>query len=192
MAQGLGGWVPSVLAPAMTLYRSDHARAQTFPLRLNRRTQNAFRAPGFVEGIAVLEQAVDELARALELDPLELRRRNHVDADQLSGVPYSSNHILACYERAAELAGWDDRERLREAQADGLLHGMGCASQIWWGGGGPPAHATVRLDAEGRARVVTGIQDIGTGTLTTARLVAAEELGLPPEHVQVLGGDTGP
>ena len=49
VAQGLGGWVPSVLAPALTLYRSDNARAQTFPLRLNRRTQNAFRAPGFVE-----------------------------------------------------------------------------------------------------------------------------------------------
>jgi CO/xanthine dehydrogenase Mo-binding subunit len=192
VAQGLGGWVPSVLAPAMTLYRSDHARAQTFPLRLNRRTQNAFRAPGFVEGIAVLEQAVDELARALDLDPLELRRRNHVDADQLSGMPYSSKHILACYDRAAEVAGWADRERLRQPQDDGLLRGMGCASQIWWGGGGPPAHATVRLDADGRARVVTGIQDIGTGTLTTARLVAAEELGLPVDHVHVVGGDTGP
>jgi CO/xanthine dehydrogenase Mo-binding subunit len=192
VAQGLGGWVPSVLAPALTLYRSDNARAQTFPLRLNRRTQNAFRAPGFVEGIAVFEQAIDELAQALDVDPLELRRRNHVDADQLSGMPYSSNHILACYERAAELAGWAGRERLRERLDDGLLRGMGCASQIWWGGGGPPAHATVRLDSRGHAQVVTGIQDIGTGTLTTARLVAAEELGLPPEHVQVLGGDTGP
>jgi CO/xanthine dehydrogenase Mo-binding subunit len=192
VAQGLGGWVPSVLAPALTLYRSDHARAQTFPLRLNRRTQNAFRAPGFVEGIAAFEQAIDELAHALELDPLELRRRNHVEADQLSGLPYSSKHILACYDRAAELARWEERERLREPHADGLLRGMGCASQIWWGGGGPPAHATVRLDADGRAQVVTGIQDIGTGTHTTARLVAAEELGLPLEHVQVVGGDTGP
>ena len=64
---------------------------------------------------------------------------------------------------------------------------MGCASQIWWGGGGPPAHATVRLDAEGHAHVVTGIQDIGTGTLTSARIVAAEELGLPLEHVRVTG-----
>ena len=69
---------------------------------------------------------------------------------------------------------------------------MGCATQIWWGGGGPPSHATVRLDADGRARVVTGIQDIGTGTLTAARLIAAEELGLPAEHVHVVGGDTGP
>jgi xanthine dehydrogenase YagR molybdenum-binding subunit len=69
---------------------------------------------------------------------------------------------------------------------------MGCATQIWWGGGGPPAHATVRLDAAGHAIVTTGIQDIGTGTLTTARIIAAEELGLPLERVRARGGDTGP
>ncbi len=181
-----------MLVPALTLYRSEHARANTFPLRMNRRTQNAFRAPGFVEGTAAFEQAMDELAIALGVDPLELRRRNHVESDQMSGLPYSSKHLLACYDRAAELAGWDERERLREPQPDGLLRGLGCATQLWWGGGGPPSHATVRLDADGRARVVTGIQDIGTGTLTAARLIAAEELGLLPEHVQVFGGDTAP
>ena len=94
---------------------------------------------------------MDELALALDIDPLELRRRNHTDVDQVSGLPYSSKHLLACYDRAAELAGWDRRDELREPQADGLLRGMGCATQIWWGGGGPPSHATVRLDAEGHA-----------------------------------------
>jgi CO/xanthine dehydrogenase Mo-binding subunit len=69
---------------------------------------------------------------------------------------------------------------------------MGCATQIWWGGGGPPSHATVRLDGDGHARVVTGIQDIGTGTLTAARMVAAEELGLRLEDVRAYGGDTAP
>jgi xanthine dehydrogenase YagR molybdenum-binding subunit len=69
---------------------------------------------------------------------------------------------------------------------------MGCATQIWWGGGGPPAHASIRLDADGRALVTTGIQDIGTGTLTAARIVAAEELGLPLDRVASRGGDTGP
>jgi CO/xanthine dehydrogenase Mo-binding subunit len=192
IAQGLGGWVPSVLVPALTLYRCEHARALTFPLRLHRRTQNAFRAPGFVEGTAAFEQAMDELAIALGIDPLELRRQNHVEADQLSDLPYSSKHLLACYDRAAELAGWAERERLLEPHADGLARGMGCATQIWWGGGGPPSHATIRLDSSGHALVVTGIQDIGTGTLTTARSIAAEELGLAPERVRVVGGDTAP
>ena len=188
--QGRGGWVPPVLVPALNLYGVANARGLTFPLKTNRRSQNAFRAPGVVEGTACFEQAIDELAAALGLDPLELRRRNHVDVDQASGVRYSSNALLACYDRAAELAGWADRDALRGPQPDGLLRGLGCASQIWWGGGGPPAHATIRLNADANARVVTGIQDIGTGTLTTAAIVAAEELGLPLERIQVVGGDT--
>ncbi len=192
VAMGQGGMVFPVLVPARTLYRCGDVRTMTFPVQTNLRAQNAFRAPGVMEGTAAFEQAVDELALALGLDPLELRRRNHVDVDQTSGLPYSSKALLACYERAAELAGWEARERLKEPRADGLLRGMGCATQIWWGGGGPPSHATVRLDADGRARVVTGIQDIGTGTLTAARIVAAEELGLPLEHVRVAGGDTAP
>ena len=192
IAMGQGGWVFPVLIPARTLYRCADVRALTFPARTNLRAQHAFRAPGVMEGTAVFEQAIDELALALDLDPLELRRRNHVDVDQVSGLPYSSKQLLACYDRAAELAGWAGRDELRTPRGDGLLRGMGCATQIWWGGGGPPSHATVRLDAQGHASVVTGIQDIGTGTLTGAQIVAAEELGLPLAHVRVVGGDTGP
>ena len=189
---GQGGWMFPVVSPARTLYRCADVRALTFPAKTNLRAQNAFRAPGVMEGVAAFEQAMDELALALGLDPLDLRRRNHVDVDQVSGLPYSSKQLLACYDRAAELAGWNRRDELREPQADGLLRGMGCATQIWWGGGGPPSHATVRLDADGHAVVITGIQDIGTGTLTGAQIVAAEELGLPLGHVRVVGGDTEP
>jgi len=192
VAMGQGGWVFPVLVPARTLYRCDDVRTMTFPVKTNLRAQNAFRAPGVMEGTAVFEQAIDELAAACGIDPLELRRRNHVEVDQGSGLPYSSKQLLACYDRAAELAGWAGREALLAPQADGLLRGMGCATQIWWGGGGPPSHATIRLDGEGHARLVTGIQDIGTGTLTAARIVAAEELGLPLGHVRVSGGDTAP
>lgn len=181
-----------VFAPALTLYACANVSATGVMAKTNRRGQNAFRAPGMAEGITAFEQAMDELAIALDLDPLELRRRNHVDHDQESGLPYSGKRLLACYDRAAELAGWADRHRLRALQPDGLLRGMGCASQIWWGAGGPAAHATVRVDARGHASIVTGIQDIGTGTLTAARIVAAEELGLPLEQIRVVGGDTGP
>jgi CO/xanthine dehydrogenase Mo-binding subunit len=192
IAMGQGGWTFPLLAPARTLYRCDDVRALTFRVRTNLRAQNAFRAPGVMEGTTAFEQAIDELALALDLDPLELRRRNHADVDQVSGLPYSSKQLLACYDRAAELAGWAGREALRTAPGDGLLRGMGCATQIWWGGGGPPSHATVRIDADGHASVVTGIQDIGTGVLTGAQIVAAEELGLSLDHVRVVGGDTAP
>ena len=147
--------------------------------------------PRVMEGTTVLEQAVDVLALELGRDPLELRRLLHTDVDQESGQPYWGKRLLQCYDRAAELSGWAQRDRLLEPQADGLLRGMGCASQIWWGGGGPPAQSTVRISADGIATVITGIQDIGTGTLTTAQIVAAEELGLPRNSVRVLGGDTG-
>jgi xanthine dehydrogenase YagR molybdenum-binding subunit len=189
---GVGGWIFPVAEPALSLYACPNVRTMVFPVRTSLRAQNAFRAPGVVEGVTVLDQAMDELAAALDMDPLELRRRNHVDRDQNSGLPYSSKRLLACYDRAAELAGWAQRNELREPRGDGLLRGMGCATQIWWGGGGPPAHATIRLDADGRALVMTGIQDIGTGTLTSARIVAAEELGLELDRVHVRGGDTGP
>src|SRR4029077_6692713 len=125
-------------------------------------------------------------------DPLDLRRRNFTDRDQSADLPYTSNALPYCYDRVAEMAGWADREQLRAPQSDGLLRGMGCATQIWWGGGGPPSHATCRIGGDGVARVTIGVQDIGTGTLTTARIVAAEELGLPLESVFVVGGDTGP
>jgi len=193
--QGEGGMLyllQIVLMPALTLYACENVRAAGALVKTNRKGQNAFRAPGMTEALTGLEQAVDELATTLGIDPLELRRLNHSEVDPMSGASYSGKHMLACYERAAEFAGWARREQLREPGADGLLRGMGCASQIWWGSGGPPALVNVRIDSGARALVSTGIQDIGTGTLTTARVVAAEELGLPLDDVRVVGGDTAP
>ena len=188
---GMAGW-RAVTTPALTLYRCANARGIEANLRLDLRRGNAFRAPAVMEGITALEQAMDELAGELGLDPLDLRRRNFTDRDQSADLPYTSNALPYCYDRVAEMAGWADREQLRAPQSDGLLRGMGCATQIWWGGGGPPSHATCRIGGDGVARVTIGVQDIGTGTLTTARIVAAEELGLPLESVFVVGGDTGP
>jgi xanthine dehydrogenase YagR molybdenum-binding subunit len=188
---GMAGW-RAVTTPAMTLYRCANVRGIEANLKLELRRGNAFRAPAVMEGVTALEQAMDELAIELGLDPLDLRRRNFTDRDQSADLPYSSNALRYCYDRAAELAGWASRERLREPQADGMVRGMGCATQIWWGGGGPPSHATCRIGGDGVARVTIGVQDIGTGTLTAAGMVAAEELGLPLDRILVTGGDTGP
>ncbi len=144
-----------------------------------------------MEGTFGFEQALDELAEALELDPLELRRANDVEIDQASGLPYTSKNLEACIDRAAELAGWAERDALREREhPDGRRRGLGAACQIWWGGGGPPAHALVRLGHDGVATVVTGAQDIGTGMTTAFAQVAAEELGLPLDRVRVEVGST--
>ncbi len=165
VAMGVSGlFVPPVLVPALTLYRCENVRASTFPVRLNLGFSNAYRAPGVMEGSFGFEQAIDELAEALGIDPLELRRRNGVELDQASGLPYTSKGLDQAIDRAAELAGWVDRDALAaEPGPDGRRRGLGAACQIWWGGGGPPAHALVRLGADGLATVVTGTQDIGTG-----------------------------
>jgi xanthine dehydrogenase YagR molybdenum-binding subunit len=192
VAMGAGGMVMPVLTPARTLYRCPNVQTMLFPVRLDLRPQNAFRAPGVTEGTAVFEQAIDELAAVAGIDPLAFRRLNHAEVEPESGAPFSGKNLLACYDRAAELSRWSERELLREPQRDGRSRGLGCATQIWWGGGGPPSNATVRVDAEAHALVVTGMQELGTGALTTAALVVAEELGLPLGAVRVEGGDTGP
>jgi CO/xanthine dehydrogenase Mo-binding subunit len=192
IAMGVSGlFVPPVLVAAETLYRCENVRTSTYPVRLNLGFSNAFRAPGVMEGSFGFEQIIDELAEALELDPLELRRRNAITVDQPSGLPYSSKDLERTMQRAAELAGWDDRHALASGPSpDGRVRGLGAACQIWWGGGGPPAHALVRLGADGVATVVTGTQDIGTGTTTVLAQVAAEELGLTLDRVRVETGTT--
>jgi CO/xanthine dehydrogenase Mo-binding subunit len=131
---------------------------------------------------------MDELAARLDLDPLELRQRNHSDDDAVDGRPFSSKNLLECYRRAQP--HWDRRDEIR-ARSDGpWRHGIGMASQIWYGGGGPPSYAWVRVGADARAAVLTAMQDIGTGTATAMAQIAAEELGLPVERIDVSLGDS--
>jgi xanthine dehydrogenase YagR molybdenum-binding subunit len=185
---GLHGWVFPVLNPAETLYACENVRSMVLPVKLNLGFSNAFRAPGVMEGTFGLEQALDELAELLGIDPLEIRLRNGADHEQASGNPYTSKHLETCQRRATELAGWTGRDRLR---SDGRVRrGMGMASQIWWGGGGPPAHATVRLGKTARPTLVCGFQDIGTGTMTASAVIVAEALGVAVDAVRVQAGDT--
>jgi CO/xanthine dehydrogenase Mo-binding subunit len=185
---GVHGWAFPVLNPAETLYECANVRSMVLPVKLNLGFSNAFRAPGVMEGTFGFEQALDELAGELGIDPLEIRLRNPASIEQASGKPYTSKHLEACQRRVAELAGWGDRDSLR---SDGRVRrGMGLASQIWWGGGGPPAHATVRLGKSARPTLVCGFQDIGTGTMTASAVVVAEALGVPVGSVRVQAGDT--
>jgi CO/xanthine dehydrogenase Mo-binding subunit len=191
IANPMRGWVNPTTIPARTLYRCANVRAHSIPLLIDVEPSNAFRAPGVMEGTFGYESALDELAAALSLDPLDLRRANDIDVDQVSGLPYTAKNLSACIDRAAELAGWAERDALRDREhPDGRRRGLGAACQIWWGGGGPPAHALVRMGHDGVVTVVTGAQDIGTGVTTAFAQVAAEELGLPLDRVRVEVGST--
>jgi CO/xanthine dehydrogenase Mo-binding subunit len=187
-AIGLSGWSASTEGPMKMLYACDNVRTVQYPAKLNLPPMAAFRAPGFVEGTFALECLLDELAAKLDLDPLELRRRNYAGSDRVDDRPFSSKNLEECYRRAEP--HWAKRDEVRARSAGPWKHGIGLASQIWYGGGGPPSYAWIRVSADGRAQVVTAMQDIGTGTRTAMAQIAAEELGIPLEHVQVSLGDS--
>jgi xanthine dehydrogenase YagR molybdenum-binding subunit len=170
------------------LYACPNVRSTLYGAKLNTPPMKAFRAPGFVEGTFGLETLLDELAAKLGLDPLELRRRNHADTDAADGRPFSSKNLLECYRRAEP--HWERRHEVRARSSETVKRGVGMASQVWFGGGGPPSYAWVRVGSDGRAAVITAMQDIGTGTRTAMAQIAAEELGIPLEHVTVSLGDT--
>ena len=179
MGMGTGGWGYPVMEPVKSLYACPNVHTMLLPVKLNLGPAAAFRAPGVMEGTWAFEQALDELALELGIDPLDLRRRNHSDVDPATGRPYTSKRLLESYDLAADLAGWAARDDLR---GEGRVRrGMGCASQYWWGGGGPPAYADVRIGAAARPVVTVGMQDLGTGSITACAIVAAERLGVPVE-----------
>ena len=187
-AVGASGWSSMVEGPMQMLYTCANVRTTTHGARVNLPPMRAFRAPGFVEGTFALESLLDEVAARLELDPLELRRANHAAADPHAERPYSAKNLLECYRRAEP--HWERRHEVRARSTDRVKCGVGLASQIWYGGGGPPSYAWVRIGSDGHAAVVTAGQDVGTGTRTALAQIAAEELALPLEHVTLSLGDT--
>jgi CO/xanthine dehydrogenase Mo-binding subunit len=185
-AVGWQGWIASTEGPMQMLYACDNVRTVTYGAKINTPPMLAFRAPGFVEGTFGLECLIDEVAARLDLDPLEVRRLNY--ADSTEDRPYSSKNLMECYRRAQP--HWSRREDVRARSEGPWKRGVGLASQVWYGGGGPPSYAWVRVGADGRATVITAMQDIGTATATAMAQIAAEELGLDLDRVEVALGDT--
>jgi xanthine dehydrogenase YagR molybdenum-binding subunit len=179
----------AVTGPSESLYACPHVRTSVRGVRANTDRGRAFRGPGYLEGIFALESAMDALADKLDMDPLDLRLTNYAAEDGVSGEPYTSKGLQEAYEIGARLIGW--RQRGDVAAPEGpWRRGWGMASQIWGGGGGPPANAIAKVLPDGGVEVLVGVQDIGTGTRTVLSQIAAEELGLGLEAVRVVVGST--
>ncbi len=205
IALGIGGWQAGPAKIYHELYACPNVRtAETF-VYTNAGPMTSFRAPGHVEGAFSLECAMDALARELGIDPLELRRRNYADRDQEKGRAYSDKRLDECYRLGAERFGWRaargagrENERPegvsrpvpRVSRPGRVLRGQGMASLVWSAGGGPPAYATVRLNPDGTVDVLTGSQDLGTGSRTVLAQIAAESLGARVADVRTVLGDT--
>jgi xanthine dehydrogenase YagR molybdenum-binding subunit len=149
------------------------------------------RAPGEAPGIFALECAMDELAIECGLDPVEFRIMNEPENDPESGLPFSSRGLVECLREGAERFGWNGRHPTPRSERDGRwLVGSGVASSVYpvYSMGGNAA--TVRANSDGKYEVEIGAADIGTGTWTVLGQIAADELGVPFEDVEMKIGDT--
>ncbi|WP_113717642.1 xanthine dehydrogenase family protein molybdopterin-binding subunit [Arthrobacter dokdonensis] len=149
------------------------------------------RAPGECPGMFGPEVAMDELAEACGLDPVELRARNEPERDPDSGKPFSSRHLLACFTQGAERFGWHRRPATpRSLLVDGWWVGLGTASSTYPFYRNPGNAARISFGSDGIYTVQIGAADLGTGTWTTLTQIAADALGCPMDEVRLDIGDT--
>jgi xanthine dehydrogenase YagR molybdenum-binding subunit len=172
------------------LYKCANAKYAHKLARLDLATPCDMRAPSAATGVYALECAIDELAVALKLDPLDLRLRCYSDRDQHNDRPYGSKNLRECYRQGAEAFGWDKRTPEPRSMRDGTeLVGWGMATGVWEALQVPIAVRIV-LTANGHAEVSCATSDIGTGTYTIMAQVAADMLGLPLDNVTIKLGDS--
>lgn len=183
-------FVESCTGVTRMLYACPNVETVQRLVRIDVPTPTFTRAPGESTGTFALESALDELAYAAGLDPLELRRRNHADHDPENGKPWSSKSLLECYKRGADAIEWARRPAKVRTMRDGRwLLGLGVATttrpsrQL-------PASARAKMFPDGRAVVQAGTQEIGTGTYTIMTQIACDALALALGDVRFELGDT--
>src|SRR5207237_2101249 len=148
------------------------------------------RGPGRVPGLYATESAMNELAEQLKIDPVKLRILTEPRLDESLGVPFSSCHLVECFEVGAEKFGWSRRTpEVGSMKRDGLTVGWGMAG-CSWGSARDICHASVQLRDDGTVRVATATQDIGTGTYTILAQLAAQKTGVSIDKVEVALGDS--
>jgi xanthine dehydrogenase YagR molybdenum-binding subunit len=172
------------------MYAAPHRRTSHRLLRLDVPTPSWMRAPGECPGMFALESAMDELAFAAGIDPVELRIRNEPEQDPERGIPFSSRNLVACLREGAERFGWEGRDPAPGVRRDGRwLVGTGVAASTY------PAYqspATARATRDGGERftVRIGATDLGTGARTVLTQIAADALAVDPDAVTLELGDS--
>jgi xanthine dehydrogenase YagR molybdenum-binding subunit len=171
-------------------YSVPHLRVKFGRARRNVGSPTAMRGPGAVPGLYATESAMNELADQLKIDPVRFRVLNEPKIDESLGIPFSSRHLIECFELGAEKFGWSKRNsEVGSMKRDGLILGWGMAGCAWVAARFP-AEANVQLRDDGTARVACGTQDIGTGTYTILAQLTSQKTGVPVDKVEVVLGDT--
>lgn len=176
--------------PARMMYAAPHRRIRQRVVPLDVPVPSWMRAPGDAPGMVGLEIAMDELAVACGVDPIELRARNEPETDPDTGLPFNRRRLLDCLREGAARFGWADRDPApRSRREGGWLVGTGVASATYPANRQVGSAARVRFTGE-RYGVEIGAADLGTGTWTTLTQVAADALRVPVGQVEVRIGDT--
>jgi xanthine dehydrogenase YagR molybdenum-binding subunit len=172
------------------LYACDNVKLDYRLVGLDHYSPIDMRAPGAAHGVHALEVAMDELAHALQMDPLALRLKNFAERDGATGLPYSTKALKACYEQGAARFGWAGRPLAPRSLREGHeLIGWGMATGQW-DAMQMFARARAELRADGTLVVSSAASDIGTGTYTVMAQIAAATMGLPMERVRFCLGDS--
>ncbi len=178
------------------LYRGENRRVDYQQADMNLVLSGSMRAPGEAVGQIALECAMDELAIELDIDPIELRRRNEPEQDPSQQIPFSTRQLIACMEQGAEQFGWDQRNVKPASCLEGdWWLGIGMAAAARGNNLGPSeARATLQVDRSKalgiKVIIETDMTDIGTGSYTVFTQIAADLLGLPIDHIEMKLGDT--
>jgi xanthine dehydrogenase YagR molybdenum-binding subunit len=172
------------------LYACPNVASKVWVVHADRNTPGFMRSPPETPYLFALESAMDELAYALPMDPVQLRLRNDTQREPIRGLPYTSRHLRECFQAASDAFGWPQRTAVPGSMRDGdWLIGWGTAATMY-----PsqiaPAAVRLRLTMQGAARVQSATHEIGNGVRTAMAITAAEGLGVPIDAVEVQTGDT--
>jgi len=165
------------------LYACPNVNTQYRLTLLDLSTPTYTRGPGETTGVYALESAIDELAFALNMDPIEFRKKNYADKDPSSGLPWSSKFLDECYTQGAAHFGWDKRQQKPgSVMQDGWLvgYGLGCGA---YGAGRAPCTAHAKLSADGKLLIQSASSDMGPGTATVMVKIASEIIDIPVENI---------
>ncbi len=172
------------------MYAAPNVLTRVNLVHADRNTPGFMRSPPEVPYMFALEVAMDELAEALKMDPVELRRVNDTQVSPINGAPYTSRSLMQCFDQAAASFGWSGRNPTPGSMTVGDWQiGYGCAMTSYPTNMAACA-ARIRLTPEGKAHVEIAVHDVGQGAYTAVQQIAARELGLDPRDVTVALGDS--
>ncbi len=179
------------IMPTRSAYAAEAIRLDVQTVEIDMLSNTFMRAPGEAVGTFALESAMDELAEALEIDPVELRIRNEPEKDPTTGLPFSSRHIVEAWLAGAERFGWAARNPRPAVVRDGeWLVGLGCATATYPYYRMPGGAARITLSRDGKATIDIAAHEMGMGTATAQTQAIAERLGLALEDVRFNYGDS--